>query len=146
VAARTKPRVYYTGLVPIVGEHLQAEVRGRGWSMKMGIRPDKCQHNYDPKSRRDYDREPEIVICARDFFRAEAALALFMDSHLVVGGHPVWEINLRPIPEDDTERNDTGVMHEPGSTRWSTEKFDLAAMLERRHVIVASPTQSHCIA
>ena len=126
-----RPRVYYTGLVPELGEHLQKEVRGRGWSMKMRFRPDKCRHDYDPASSRNYDREPEIVICARDFFRAEAALALFIDSYQVIGGHPIWDIDLRPIPEEDSERKDLGEMLGGRSVKWTTGDFDLTATLAR---------------
>ena len=79
--AAKRSRVYYTGLVPFVEQRLQKEIRGRGWSMKMGIRPDKCRHDY--KSTRPSQHyspaQPEIVICARDIHRADAALALFMD-------------------------------------------------------------------
>jgi hypothetical protein len=80
-----KIRVYYTGLIPLLGEHLEKEVRGRGWSMKMGLRPDKCRHDYNPaRPSHDYDQaRPEIVICARDIHRANAALALFMDSFAI---------------------------------------------------------------
>ena len=79
--------------------------------MKMGIRPDKCRHDYKPtRPSQDYElAKSEIVICARDIHRAEAALALFMDSLQLLFGPPVWDLNLRPIPEDDGERNELGV-------------------------------------
>lgn len=134
-AVAKKTRVYYTGLVPLPGEELQKEVRGRGWSMKMGLRPDKCRHDYSPERRsHDYDRRAEIVICAGDFFRAEAALALFIDSLRVLSGPPIWEVwdvDLRPIPEDDHERNELRAMLGGGTMMSQAGAFDLAALLAK---------------
>jgi hypothetical protein len=126
-------RVYYTGLVPFTGEHLQKEMHGRGWSMKMGIRPHKCRYDYKPtRPSQDYaPAQPEIVICARDIHRAEAALALFMDSLQLLSGPSIWDVNLRPIPKDDRERSELRAMLNAGSVGFSAGDFDLAAMLAR---------------
>jgi hypothetical protein len=63
--------------------------------------------------------QPEIVIRARDIHRAEAALALFMDSLQLLFGPPIWDVNLIPIPKDDHERNELRAMLHVGSTMFS---------------------------
>ena len=128
-----KARVYYTGLVPFAGEYLEKELHGRGWSMKMKLRPDKCRHDYNvAQPKQDFaPAQPEIVICARDIHRAEAALALFMDSLQLLSGPSICDVNLRLVPEDCRERNELRAMLNSGSTMFSAGDFDLAALLAR---------------
>jgi hypothetical protein len=128
-----KIRMYYAGLIPFPGEHLEKEVLGRGWSMKMGLRPDKCRHDYNRgRPSHDYDQaRPEIVICARDIHRADAVLGLFMDSLQVLSGPAIWDVNLQPVSEDDSERDELRAMLAAGSIMFSSAGFDLAAMLAR---------------
>jgi hypothetical protein len=132
-AIAQKIRAYYTGLIPMPGEQLEKEVRGRGWSMKMGLRPDKCRHDYNcGRPSHDYDQaRPEIVICAHDIHRAAAVLGLFMDSLQVLFGPEIWEVNLKPVPEEDDERHELREMLDTGSTMFSSGGFDLAAMLAK---------------
>ncbi len=116
-------KAYYTGLVPGPGEHLAKPVRGRGWYMKMRLRPDKCCDDYDPG-------KPEIVIFAPNQDRAEAALALFVDAMEVLSGP--WGTIPRLVPEDDAERAELAHMLNDRSLGWSAGNFDIAAAIARR--------------
>jgi hypothetical protein len=123
VSVRKIRKAYFTGLVPLTGDELRKPVVGRGWSMQMGVRPDKCCDDYDPT-------KPEIVIYARDLNRAEAALDLFLGSLEFFSGP--WGARMQLVPEDDNERRDVG--HPLGDRKvgFSAANFDLAAFLAKK--------------
>ena len=140
-----KIRVYFTGLVPLPGEQLEKEVRGRGWSMKMGLRPDKCRHDYNshrPSHNDDLPR-PEIVIRARDFHRAAAVLGLFMDSLQLLFGPEIWELIFNQFRKTTTSARSSEKCSLLGVQCSRPEVLILRRCLRgRRQVIVALPTQS----
>lgn len=74
-----KNRRYYTGLIPMPGQHLAREIRGRSWSMKMGIRPEKCRHGFNPEqpSHHSDPLQPEIVIWTRELSSCRSCFGPF---------------------------------------------------------------------
>lgn len=123
-------RRYFTGLVPF------PEEVSRGSETYAGAGSCAQVERSDPKLRRSSRDRKEIVIYARSFDRAQAALSLVLDAFTVIEGVNSWSDEFVAIPADKAERaNRVRNPHDLGhclSTASLWEACELASIASRR--------------